>query len=96
VSRLTAQLETVGLVHPPERNDVRRNEDGRTRAVILSPAGAAAYKKGWPAYNRAVERHFARHLNEPAAVAVASAFERILNGAGEAISATKTDEPRME
>src|SRR5580765_722322 len=58
LSRLLDRLERAGLVKRQANK-----EDARGTDVTITAAGRALQKKMWPAYQKAIARHFARHLS---------------------------------
>jgi DNA-binding MarR family transcriptional regulator len=72
ISRLVVRLERAGLLtrRPNE-------EDRRGDLVVLSDAGHAAVRRTWPAYARAIERRFARHLSDAEARVLIGVLDRV-------------------
>lgn len=77
ISRLIDRLEAAGLVRTePNPNDRRGG------LVALTAAGREALRRTWPAYARAIQQHFARHLTAEEARTLAGALERVRAAAG--------------
>ena len=75
LTRLVDRLEKAGLL--------RREAcptDRRGAFAALTPKGAGALRRTWPAYARAIQEHFARHLSDEEAGILARASGRILRG----------------
>lgn len=72
VSRLVARMEAADLVR--RRRD---EEDGRGRWAELAPAGVAALRRTWPAYRRAIRRHFGAHVTPAEARRLAAVLDRV-------------------
>ena len=72
ISRLIDRLEAAGLVRS-EPNP----RDRRGGLIVLTPAGREALRRTWPAYARAIQQHFARHLTAEEARTLAAALERV-------------------
>jgi DNA-binding MarR family transcriptional regulator len=73
LTRLVDRLEKAGLL--------RREacpSDRRGAFAVLTPKGSDALRRTWPAYARAIQEHFARHLSDEEAAVLARAFGRIL------------------
>ena len=75
LTRLVDRLEKAGLL--------RREAcptDRRGAFAVLTAKGAGALRRTWPAYARAIQEHFARHLSGEEAAILSRAFSRILRG----------------
>ena len=75
LTRLVDRLENAGLL--------RREAcptDRRGAFAVLTPKGAGALRRTWPAYALAIQEHFARHLSDEEAGILARAFGRVLRG----------------
>ncbi len=75
LSRLVDRVEAAGLL--------RREacpSDKRGAFAALTPAGAAAVRRAWPVYRRAIMDHFGRHLPDPAAIAAGLTAVMVANG----------------
>ena len=75
LTRLVDRLEGVELL--------RREAcptDRRGAYAVLTPDGKAALRRTWPDYARGIVEHFARHLDQDEAAAVAAALERVRTG----------------
>jgi DNA-binding MarR family transcriptional regulator len=75
ISRLVDRLEAAGLVRR-EPNPADRRGD----LLALTEAGRAAVRRTWPAYARAIQDHFARHLSDDEARVIAAALDRARTG----------------
>jgi DNA-binding MarR family transcriptional regulator len=70
------------LVDRLEKAELLRREacstDRRGAFAVLTPKGVGALRRTWPAYARAIQEYFARHLSDEEAGIIAQAFGRIL------------------
>jgi DNA-binding MarR family transcriptional regulator len=73
LSRLLDRLEDAGLV---KRQPCK--EDGRGADVTITAAGRTLQKKMWPVYQKAIGRHFARHLSPQEAEHMAELMARVI------------------
>jgi MarR family 2-MHQ and catechol resistance regulon transcriptional repressor len=72
-TRLVARMEDAGLITreiPPT--------DRRATYAVLTPAGLKAAEEGVPIYMEALERYFARHLDDEDFQALQRIFARVL------------------
>lgn len=74
LTRLVDRLEAESLLKREPDPDDRRGF-----FVVLSEKGHAALRKAWPLYAAGIQRHFADHLTEKEARALADIFARMLN-----------------
>ena len=77
LTRLVDRLEKAGLLRREACSTDRRGA-----FAVLTQKGAGALRRTWPAYARAIQEHFARHLSDKEAGILALAFGRILRGLG--------------
>ncbi len=77
VTRLVDRLESAGLV---ER--ARCPEDRRGTFTVLTIAGRAAYEQAQPHVRRAVDQHFARHLDVAEAMMLTKALAKVVAANG--------------
>jgi len=77
LSRLLDRLEEAGLV---KRQPCK--EDRRGAVVTITASGRAMQKKMWPAYQRAIEQHFARHLSADEAEQLSQLMKRLIDSPG--------------
>lgn len=75
LTRLVDRLEAVGLICREPCPTDRRGS-----FAVLTEKGAATLRQTWPAYARGIVEHFARHLSEDEAAAVAAALGRVGDG----------------
>jgi DNA-binding MarR family transcriptional regulator len=73
LTRLVDRLEKAGLLRREACSTDRRGA-----FAVLTPKGAGALRRTWPAYARAIQEYFARHLSDEEADILARAFGRIL------------------
>ena len=66
LSRLLDRMERDGCV---ERRPCP--DDGRGQIVVITPAGRQLIKRMWPAYEAAIQRHFAERLSTEEAARLA-------------------------
>jgi DNA-binding MarR family transcriptional regulator len=76
ISRLIDRLEGAGLVCSQPNPEDRRGD-----LIALTEAGRAALRRTWPAYARGIREHFARHLTTGEARTLATALQRVRDGA---------------
>jgi DNA-binding MarR family transcriptional regulator len=72
LTRLVDRLEAAGLL--------RREPDPTDRRgafAVLTDEGYTAVRRTWPRYARAIQQHFARHLEPGEAAILARALERV-------------------
>jgi DNA-binding MarR family transcriptional regulator len=77
LTRLIDRMERAGVV--------RREacaEDGRGTFAAITQTGTRALAKARPVHHRGIEAHFARHLSDAEARAIASALERVADALG--------------
>jgi DNA-binding MarR family transcriptional regulator len=84
LTRLVDRLERAGLLRREACSTDRRGA-----FAVLTPKGASALRRTWPAYARAIQEYFARHLSADEAAVLDRAFGRILRGL--ATPATETE-----
>ena len=75
LSRRVSRMEEAGLVERRACPDDRRGV-----VVALTSRGADALRAAAPVHLRGIQDHFARHLSDDEAVALRSAFAKILDG----------------
>jgi DNA-binding MarR family transcriptional regulator len=73
LSRLLDRLQNAGLVKRQACKDDARGTD-----VTITAAGLALQQKMWPVYQRAIGRHFARHLSRQDADMLAEILARLI------------------
>ena len=74
VSRLLDRLQAAGLI-----DRQLCEEDRRGANVAITREGKALLRKMWPVYERAIERHFARHLSDPEIGRLAGLLQRLID-----------------
>lgn len=72
VSRLVDRLARAGHLERCIAED-----DGRGQTLLITPAGRALLKRMWPAYARAIRRHFGAALTEAEAEALANLLGKL-------------------
>lgn len=72
LTRLFDRMEEAGFVRRKPCDDDRRGT-----LAIMTPSGRAALKRAAPVHLTGIERHFARHLSDREADALALSFGRM-------------------
>lgn len=73
ISRVVSELERAGLVERQPNPD-----DRRSSFAVLTSEGRRRLRAAAPAYLRAIEEHFTRHLSEAEIATITSALARVL------------------
>ena len=82
LTRMVDRLEKAGLLR---REDCPT--DRRGAFAVLTREGAAALRRTWPEYARAIEKYFARFIPQNEAAIVARALGRVMAGLSTASTA---------
>ena len=77
LSRLVDRMVGAGLI---ER--ARCPSDRRGAYAVLTPAGLTKLREAAPVHLRGVEEHFARHIDDDEARALADSLRKVLEAAG--------------
>jgi DNA-binding MarR family transcriptional regulator len=75
LTRMVDRLEKAGLLR---REDC--STDRRGAFAVLTREGAAALRRTWPEYARAIEKYFARFIPPDEASVVAEALGKVVSG----------------
>jgi DNA-binding MarR family transcriptional regulator len=76
LTRLSDRLEAAGLI-----NRETCPEDRRGTFAVITPKGRRSFQRAAPVHLRGIEEHFARHLTDDEAAALASALGKIVAAA---------------
>lgn len=74
ISRLVDRMEAAGLVERTPSED-----DARAILASITADGRAALEQAAPTHHRGIAKHFASHLTDEEAAALASAFAKMLD-----------------